>query len=135
MSDHNRAIIDEFRSNGGRVGGFFEGRPLLLLRHTGARTGTKRVNPLAYLALDTGYAVFASKGGAATNPDWYHNLLAHPETTIEIGDREIEVKARDAQGAERDEIWERQKREFPGFAGYEAKAKGRRIPVIILEPR
>jgi len=134
MSDWNHGIVEEFRANDGAVGGHFEGRPVLLLHHTGARTGTKRVNPLMYQPVPTGYAIFASKGGADTNPDWYHNLRANPEVTIEVGRETIEARARIVGGAEREEIWERQKREYPQFAGYEEKTARAEIPVIVLEP-
>jgi deazaflavin-dependent oxidoreductase (nitroreductase family) len=132
-NDFNQAIIDEFRANGGKVGGQFGGAPLLLLHHTGARTGTERVNPVAYQTVDAGYAVFASKAGAPTNPDWYHNLRAHPDATVELGGETVRVRARVAEGEERDRIWERQKAEYPGFADYERKTT-RRIPVVLLEP-
>jgi deazaflavin-dependent oxidoreductase (nitroreductase family) len=134
MSDWNSGIIDEFKSNDGEVGGIFEGKPLLLLHHKGAKTGTRRVSPLMYQELDGAYAVFASKGGADTNPGWFHNLLAHPEVSIEIGTDKIDVRARVAEGAERDSIWERQKREFPQFAGYEQKTSRDQIPVVVLDP-
>ena len=130
----NQAIIDEFRANEGRVGGRFQGRPLLLLHHTGAKTGTERVNPLAYQRLDDGgWAVFGSKGGAPTNPDWFHNLKANPRTRIEVGTETRDVIARVADGGERDRIWTRQKELIPGFADYEEKTP-RPIPVVILEP-
>jgi len=131
-NDWNRAIIEEFRANAGKVGGPFEGSPLLLLHHTGARTGTERVNPLAYQPIRNAFAVFASKGGAPTNPDWYHNLVAHPEASVEVGADKVGVRARVAHGEERDAIWERQKELMPGFADYE-KQTARRIPVVILE--
>jgi deazaflavin-dependent oxidoreductase (nitroreductase family) len=131
-SDWNRAIIEEFRANAGKVGGPFEGGTLLLLHHTGAKTGTRRVNPLAYQALPNGYAVFASKGGAPTNPDWYHNLVAHPDVSVEVGTDTVDVQARVAEGEERDAIWKRQKKLAPGFADYEKKTT-RRIPVVVLE--
>jgi deazaflavin-dependent oxidoreductase (nitroreductase family) len=130
--DWNKAIIEDFRNNGGKVGGQFEGSNLLLLHHTGARTGTERVNPLAYQPLENGFAVFASKGGAPTNPDWYHNLVAHPDVSVEVGTDVVDVRARVAVGEERDAIWERQKRTWPGFADYE-KMTTRRIPVVVLE--
>ena len=133
MSDWNDAIIEEFRSNEGRVGGRFHLVPLLLLHHRGARTGIERVNPLAYHKLDGAYAVFGSKGGAPTNPDWYHNLVANPRARIEVGTATLDVVARVAQGQERERIWELQKRINPGFADYEQRTK-RRIPVVILEP-
>ena len=134
MSDWNRRIIDEFRANHGKVGGMFEGRPLLLLHHTGARTGTERVNPLAYQRVGDAYAVFASKGGAPTNPDWYYNLLAHPDASIELGSEQLPVRARVAAGEERDRIWGAQKAAVPAFADYEQSAAGRVIPVVVLDP-
>jgi deazaflavin-dependent oxidoreductase (nitroreductase family) len=135
MPDRNRQIIDEFRANGGRVGGAFEGRSLLLLHHRGAKTGSEHVNPVAYQRLsDDALAVFASKGGARTNPDWYHNLVANPDVTVEIGTETFAARARVAEGEERERIWEQQKRDSPGFAEYEQKTKGiREIPVIVLE--
>src|SRR6186997_2186308 len=105
MADWNQQIIDEFRANGGRVGGRFEGRTLLLLHHLGAKTGTERVNPLAVQKIDDDtWAVFGSKGGAPTNPDWYHNLKANPKAIIEIGTETIAVTARVAEGEERERI-------------------------------
>jgi len=133
MPDWNSKIIEEFRANGGKVGGPFEGATLLLLHTVGARTGQSRVNPVAYLPVEGGYAVFASKAGAPTNPDWYHNLLAHPQVEAEIGTETVPVRARVAQGQERDRIWARQKIAMPGFADYETKTT-RQIPVVILEP-
>jgi deazaflavin-dependent oxidoreductase (nitroreductase family) len=133
MNDFNRAIIDEFRSHDGHVGGHFEGAPLLLLHHRGAKTGTERVNPLAYQRLgDDAWAVFGSKGGAPTNPDWVHNLVVNPEAIIEVGTETVVVKARVAGGDEREEIWTLQKQLMPGFAEYE-KQVTREIPVVILE--
>ena len=131
-NDWNRAIIEEFRANAGKAGGPFEGGTLLLLHHTGAKTGTRRVNPLAYQALPNGYAVFSSKGGAPHNPDWYHNLVAHPDVSVEVGTDTVDVQARVAEGEERNAIWERQKKLAPGFADYE-KRTTRRIPVVVLE--
>jgi deazaflavin-dependent oxidoreductase (nitroreductase family) len=131
--DWNEAVIDEFRANGGRVAAFAH-QPLLLLHHRGAKSGIERVSPLAYQEVDHGYAVFGSKGGAPTNPDWYHNLIANPEATVEIGTETVEVLARVAEGEEHERIWEEQKRRNPGFADYERKTS-RRIPVVILERR
>ena len=133
MSDWNSKIIEEFRANGGEVGGQFEGAPLLLLHTVGARTGQPRVNPMMYQRVPGGYAVFASKGGAPVNPDWYHNLLAHPLVTAEIGAGTVELQARVAQDDERERIWAAQKAAYPGFADYESKTT-RQIPVVILEP-
>ena len=135
MSDRNQQIIEEFRANEGRVGGNFEGRTLLLLHHTGAKSGTERVNPLAYQRLsDNSVAIFASKGGAPTNPDWFHNLVAHPDVKVEIGTETFAAHARVAEGDERETIWERQKADWPSFADYEEKTTGiREIPVVVLD--
>jgi deazaflavin-dependent oxidoreductase (nitroreductase family) len=133
-NDFNQAIIDEFRANGGKVGGQFEGLPMVLVHHKGAKSGTERVNPLAYQRLsDDSIAVFASKGGAPTNPDWFHNLVANPNTSIEIGTEQYDVTARVAEDEERDRIWEAQKQAFPNFAEYEATTGGRKIPVVVLD--
>jgi deazaflavin-dependent oxidoreductase (nitroreductase family) len=133
--DWNQNIINEFRANNGVVGGPFEGASLLLVHHTGAKSGKERVNPLAYQDLDNGYAVFASKGGAPTNPDWYYNLIANPDTEVELGSEIIPVRARVAESEERERIWNEQKRRAPGFAQYEKTTGGRTIPVVVLEPR
>jgi deazaflavin-dependent oxidoreductase (nitroreductase family) len=131
----NDNIITEFRQNEGRVGGPFEGRLLVLLHHYGAKSGTERVSPVACQVLDDDtWAVFASKGGAPTNPAWYHNVQAHPDVSIEIGTRTIPVRARVAVGEERERIWTKQKQLMPGFADYEKKTS-RVIPVIVLERR
>jgi deazaflavin-dependent oxidoreductase (nitroreductase family) len=131
-NDFNRQVIDEFRANGGKVGGPFEGGSMVLLHSTGARTGQERVHPLVYLPVDDGIAVFASKAGAQTNPDWYHNLVANPRAVVEVGTETYPVTARIAEGEERERIWSRQKELMPGFADYETKTT-RRIPVIVLE--
>lgn len=135
MSDWNRKIIDEFRSNEGRVGGNFEGRTLLLLHHTGAKSGSERINPLAYQRLSgDSVAIFASAGGAPKTPDWYHNLVANPDVTVEIGTETFSGRARVATGDERSAIWERQKADWPGFADYEEKTQGiREIPVVVID--
>jgi deazaflavin-dependent oxidoreductase (nitroreductase family) len=131
--DWNSQIIAEFRANGGKVGGPFEGGTLLLLHTVGARSGQPRVNPVMYQDIGDGVAVFATKGGAPTHPDWYFNLLANPRVSAEIGTETVPLVARVAEGAERDRIWEAQKRANPGFADYETKTT-RQIPVVILEP-
>jgi deazaflavin-dependent oxidoreductase (nitroreductase family) len=129
----NQKIIDEFRANEGRVGGPFEGHPILLLHHFGAKSGLERVNPLAYQPLDDGQvAIFASKGGAPTHPDWYYNLKANPKASIEIGTDNRDVIARVTKGDERERIWTKQKQLMPGFADYEKKTS-RQIPVIVLD--
>ena len=133
MSDWNSKIIDEFRANEGIVGGPFAGAPLLLLHTVGAKTGLPRVNPMMYQQVPGGYAVFASKGGAPTNPDWYHNVLAHPRVQAEIGTRTVDLVARVTEGEERECIWTAQKAVAPGFADYE-RGTSRQIPVIVLEP-
>ncbi len=130
----NQQVIEEFRENGGRVGGRFEGAPLLLLHHTGAKTGNAYVNPLMYQEVGGAWAIFASKGGHTEDPAWYGNLVAHPETQVEVGDETIDVTAREAQGDERTSIWENQKRTYPQFAEYDQTAN-RTIPVIVLERR
>ncbi len=132
--DWNSKIIAEFRANGGKVGGSFEGATLLLLHTVGAKSGQPRVNPVMYRDLGRdGVAVFASKAGAPTNPDWYYNLLANPQVSAEIGTGTVKAVARVAEGEERDRIWEAHKRANPGFADYERKTT-RQIPVVILEP-
>lgn len=130
-NDWNRRVVEEFRERGGKVAQF-EGRPLLLLHHRGAKTGTERVNPLVYQSVGDDFAVFGSKAGAPTNPDWYHNLRANPEAAVEVGTETIRVRARVAEGEERERIWERQKRDNPNFADYE-KLTARPIPVVVLE--
>lgn len=133
-AEWNRKIVEEFRANGGKVGGPFEGAPMLLLHHTGARSGTHRVNPLVYQASDgDSYAIFASNAGRDKHPAWYHNLLAQPRVTVEVGTEEFEAVSRVAEGEEREEIWERQKQMAPTFAEYEAGTP-RQIPVVVLEP-
>lgn len=132
-NDWNTKIIEEFRANDGKVGGPFEGARLLLLHTMGAKTGQERVTPMMYRPVDGGYAVFASKAGAPTNPDWYHNLVANPSVQAEIGTQTLRLTARVAAHAEREPIWSAQKREYPGFEEYEEKTS-RQIPVVILEP-
>lgn len=133
-NDWNAKVIEEFRANEGRVGGDFEGAPMILIHHTGRSSGTERINPVVYLPLDRGYAVFASKAGAPDHPDWYLNLMAHPQTTVEVGADTVAVTAREASGEERQRIWEQQKQVMPGFAEYETKAAPRVIPVVVFEP-
>jgi deazaflavin-dependent oxidoreductase (nitroreductase family) len=135
MSEFNQGVIEEFRANGGVVGGPFEGASLILVHHTGAKSGTERVTPLVYQALgDDGWAVFASKAGAPENPAWFHNLVANPDTTIEVGAETVDVIAAVADPDVRDPIWERQKALAPQFAEYEAKTD-RVIPVVVFSRR
>lgn len=131
-SDWNSKIIAEFRANGGKVGGQFEGAPLLLLHTVGAKSGQERVNPVMYQTVGDGFAVFASKAGAPTNPDWYYNLVANPRVRAEIGTETLAATARVAEAEERDRIFAAQKDAFPGFGDYERQTT-RQIPVVILE--
>ncbi len=134
MSDGNDKIIAEFRANGGRVGGNFEGAPLLLLHSTGAKSGEERVSPMMYQAIGDEWAVFASYAGLDVNPAWYHNLSAHPDASIEVGTETVEVAARELSPDEREPVWAEQKRRYPGFADYERKTD-RVIPVLLLTRR
>jgi deazaflavin-dependent oxidoreductase (nitroreductase family) len=136
FADFNQSIIDEFRANGGKVGGPFEGAPMLLLHHVGARSGTERVSPLAYRPDGDRMVIFASKAGAPSHPDWFHNLVAHPDVTVEVGDRtDVPVRAIVLEGDEREQVWQAQVADVPQFGEYEARAGGRTIPVVVLEPR
>ncbi|MFK0152010.1 nitroreductase family deazaflavin-dependent oxidoreductase [Streptomyces sp. NPDC090499] len=129
----NERNIEEFRANHGQLGGGFTGAPVLLLHTVGARSGAARVNPMMYLADQGRYLVFASKAGSDRNPDWYHNLLAHPAVRIEVGDDEIAVRAEELRGAERDTAFAEQARRYPGFAAYQRRTR-RVIPVVALIP-
>ncbi len=135
----NQAIIDEFRANEGRVGGRFEGAPMILVHHRGRKSGKEYVNPMMYMPDDddekTVY-VFASKGGAPTDPDWYGNLVAAATTTVEVGTEEYGVSVRELHGAERDRVYAEQARRYPWFAEYAEKTAGIRvIPVVALTRR
>jgi deazaflavin-dependent oxidoreductase (nitroreductase family) len=132
--DFNAQTIAEFRKNRGRVGGYFEGAPLLLVHTIGRRTGKERVKPVMYLKDRERYLIFASKGGSDTNPDWYHNLKSHPDVQIEVGDETIDVHAKEVTGAERDTLYARQAALYPAFADYQRRTK-RIIPVIALTKR
>ncbi|MDI5961121.1 nitroreductase family deazaflavin-dependent oxidoreductase [Streptantibioticus silvisoli] len=132
-NDFNARTIAEFRAHHGQVGGNFAGAPLLLLHTVGARSGAPRINPMMYLSDQGRYLVFASKAGSDRNPDWYHNLIAHPDVRIEVGDRTLAVRAVELLGAERDAHFAEQARRYPGFAGYQ-RATERVIPVIALTP-
>ncbi|WP_328999965.1 nitroreductase family deazaflavin-dependent oxidoreductase [Kribbella sp. NBC_00709] len=136
MSDWNANVITEFRENEGRVGGNFEGAPMVLLHHFGRRSGQEFIAPTMYLADETDpntIYVFASKGGAPTNPDWYRNLIAAGKGTVEVGTETYEVTVTDVTGAERDRIYAEQAQRYPGFAEYERRTAGvRTIPVLKL---
>jgi deazaflavin-dependent oxidoreductase (nitroreductase family) len=132
VNEFNRGIIEQFRANGGKVGPPFEGAPLLILHSTGAKSGKTRLSPVVYQQVGDAWAIFASKAGAPDNPDWYHNLVANPSATIEVGTEEVPVTARVLDADEREPIWTKQKELMPGFAEYEAKTD-RTIPVVILD--
>jgi deazaflavin-dependent oxidoreductase (nitroreductase family) len=136
-NDWNKRIIAEFRANGGRVGGTFEGAPLVLVHHQGRRSGREYVNPMMYLADDADSGtiyVFATKSGAPSNPDWYHNLTASGAGTVERGTETYSVTVRELQGDDRERIYDEQARRFPGFADYAQSTAGiRTIPVLELK--
>jgi deazaflavin-dependent oxidoreductase (nitroreductase family) len=131
-SDWNRQTVEAFRANKGQVGGMWEGRPLLLLTTIGAKSGQHRTNPVMYLREGDRVFVFASKGGAPSHPDWYRNLLAHPEVTVEIGDQTYQAIARPVTGEEHDQIYARWAEQYPQFREYQEKTT-RIIPVIELQ--
>ena len=131
FNDFNQNIIAEFRANAGKVGGMFEGAPMILVHHIGAKSGVERVAPLVYFAEGERIFIFASKGGADENPAWYHNLVANPKTKVEIGTETFDVVARVLTGAERDEYFAKQVAVAPGFGDYQRKTT-RIIPVIEL---
>jgi deazaflavin-dependent oxidoreductase (nitroreductase family) len=134
MDDFNRAIIEEFRANDGKVGGPFEGAPVLLLTATGAKSGQRRTTPVVYLPDGDRLVIFASKGGAPSNPGWYHNLRANPSATVEVGTDTVDVDAVVTEGDERDRLFRKQAALYPQFADYEQKTT-RQIPVIALQPK
>jgi deazaflavin-dependent oxidoreductase (nitroreductase family) len=130
--DRNTLIIEEFRKNGGKVGGPFAGRTLLLLHTIGAKSGQHRINPVAYVKDQDRFVIIASKGGAPTNPDWYFNIIKNPEITIEVGTETIAVRAKVMEEPERSRLYEKMIEMMPGFADYRIKTK-RVIPVVLLE--
>ncbi|MGH7642873.1 MAG: nitroreductase family deazaflavin-dependent oxidoreductase [Candidatus Dormibacteria bacterium] len=127
----NQGVIDEFRANQGKVGGNFEGAPVLILHTSGAKSGQERIHPMMYLDLEGRRFVFASKAGADSNPDWYHNLVAHPEVQVEMGTENYSATALPLRGADRDRIYAEQARRFPNFGEYQEKTQ-RVIPVVEL---
>ena len=131
-NDFNRKLIQEYRANGGKVSGMFAGAPLLLLTTTGARSGEPRVAPLAYTTDNDHLVVIASKGGAPTHPDWYHNLRANPEVTVELGTETFPARATIPQGPERQRLFDQMAAQMPNFAEYQRNTM-RQIPVIVLE--
>lgn len=131
VNDWNKKIIEEFRANGGKVGGNFAGRTLLLLHTIGAKSGQERINPVAYTKDGDRIVIIASKGGAPTHPDWYYNIVANPQLTVEVGTEKFNVNAAVAEEPERSRLYEKMVEVMPGFAEYKAKTS-REIPVIVL---
>jgi deazaflavin-dependent oxidoreductase (nitroreductase family) len=132
-NDPNTGVIEEFRANGGKVGGYFEGATLLILHTKGVKTGLARIKPLDYLPDGERFVVFGTKGGAPTDPYWVRNVLADREPSVELGDRVVAVRAAEITGAEADELYARQVERRPGFSEYKRKTS-RWIPVIALDP-
>lgn len=133
MSDFNQAVIAEFRANAGKVGGYFEGANMLLLHTTGARSGQQRTIPLVYARDGDRFVLAASKGGADSNPDWYYNLLAHPEVTVEVGSESFQARATAVtEEPERSRLYAAMVAHRPGFAAYEQQT-ARTIPVVLLQ--
>jgi deazaflavin-dependent oxidoreductase (nitroreductase family) len=131
MKAFNQNIVEEFRTNGGKVGGPFEGATLVLLTSTGAKSGQPRLAPLAYLTIDQKMIIIGSKAGADTNPDWVHNLRANPRARIEVGTDAYDVVARELPSAERDDVFAKVTALAPGFGDYQAKTS-RVIPLFEL---
>ena len=132
MSDFDENVINEFRTNGGKVGGPFEGAPMMLLTTTGAKSGQARTKPVVYTKDGDRFVIIASKAGAPTNPDWFHNLVANPEVILEVGDERFPARATVTTGEERRRLYEAQAARMPGFAEYAQKTT-REIPVVVLD--
>ena len=132
MDDFNQNLINEFRANNGKVTGTFAGRPVVLLTTTGAKSGQQRTTPLVYTTDGDNLVIIASKGGAPTNPAWYHNIVANPTVTVELPGETYQARARVAQGEERERLYNAQAALMPAFAEYQEKTS-RQIPVIVLE--
>ena len=131
VNEWNKAIIKEFRENGGKVGGQFENMNLILLHTIGAKSGLERINPVAYFTDNGNYVVIASKAGAPDNPDWYHNIVAHPEFSVEVGTEQFQVQATIAEEPARTELFAKMVAKSPGFGEYQQKTE-RIIPVVVL---
>jgi deazaflavin-dependent oxidoreductase (nitroreductase family) len=131
MNDFNSNIINEFRSNGGKVGGQFAGAPMVLITHTGAKSGQRRTNPLVYYADGDRIGIITSKAGTPTHPDWYHNIKANPNVTVEVGDETYEARAEELTGEDRDRIFAAIGQLMPTFDEYQAKTS-RTIPLVAL---
>jgi deazaflavin-dependent oxidoreductase (nitroreductase family) len=132
MAEFNKKVIDEFHANGGKVGGQFAGAPMIIITHKGAKSGTTYTSPLVYSKDGDRFVIIASKAGAPKNPSWYHNLVAHPEVTVEIGAEKFKAKAAEVKGAERDRLFAAQAKMMPQFNEYQKKTE-RKIPVLVLE--
>jgi deazaflavin-dependent oxidoreductase (nitroreductase family) len=132
VRDFNRDIITEFRANNGKVTGIFANAPLLLLTTTGAKSGRQHTTPVVYTREGDDLVIIASKGGAPNNPAWYHNLVAHPEVTVEVPDEEFSARARVTKGDERQRLFDAQAALMPNFNEYQSKTT-REIPVVVLE--
>ncbi len=130
-NEFNEKVIAEFRANGGKVGPPFEGAPMILVTHKGAKSGVVRTAPLVYSSDGDRYVIIASKAGADTNPDWYHNMVANPEVGVEIGSEQFQARVEVAAGDERQRLYDAQAAQMPNFAEYAAKT-GRQIPVLVL---
>lgn len=131
-NDFNQQLIEEFRANAGETSGPFKGRRLLLLTSTGAKSGQRRTTPLVYSNDGGNLVIVASKGGAPSHPAWYHNLVAHPHATVEVGAEKYEVRARVASPGERERLYAQHASDMPAFNDYQTKTT-RQIPVVILE--
>ena len=132
MTEFNQKVIEEFRGNGGKVGGAFAGAPMIIVTHTGAKSGKVHTTPLVYSLDGDRFVIIASKAGAPTNPAWYYNLIAHPEVTVEVGAERFTARAAEVRGAERDRLFDAQARLMPQFNEYK-KNTPRTIPVLTLE--
>ncbi len=134
VNNWNQKIIAEFRANGGKVGGNFAGRTLLLLHTKGAKSGQERINPVAYTKDGDRMVIIASKGGAPNNPDWYYNIVANPQITVEVGTEHFQADATIAVEPDRTRLYDQMATIMPGFAEYKTKTT-RQIPVIVLTLR
>ncbi len=132
FADFNKQLIEEFRANGGTVGGMFAGAPLLLLTTTGAKSGQPHVTPLVHTTDSGRMVLIASKGGATTNPDWFHNLRANPDVTVELGTDTFPARASIPEGDERQRLFDQMAAQMPNFAEYQRNTT-RQFPVVLLE--
>jgi deazaflavin-dependent oxidoreductase (nitroreductase family) len=130
--DFNRQLIGEFRANEGKVGGMFAGAQMLLLTTTGAKSGRAHIVPLVYTLDDGRMVVMGSKGGASTHPDWYHNVRANPDVTVEVGAESFPARTTVTEGEERQRLFDQMAAQMPGFAEYQRNTT-RQIPVVVIE--